>query len=608
MLLLKPTLVSLAFTATAWARRECKNSPDSPAWPSSEDWLALNRSIGGHLIKTAPVASSCYPGNPFNSPENCSDVTDKWSYAAYHSAWPESIDYPIYTNNSCVPKDSTGYSKEKCCNVDGLPRYIVNATIEAHIATAMNWASQRNIRIVVKGTGHDLNGRSTGANALSIWTHNFKHTKHVSRWNVPGRNETADVLICGSGNNWGSAYSAAHKSNRAVVGGEDPTVGLGGLIQNGGHGFLSSHYGLASDQVYQVTLITTDGKRLVANDMQNQDLFWAVRGGGGGQYGVVTEFVLKTHPIPQSVAKGSLSFWAAESTNASEKASWDALSEMVASIPEIMDDGLNGNITAYTKMRAMALGLSKAPVGVAAVVGLVGLNMSASQMDAAVHKLAAKITDLNHDQHSHLNVSYQSATDQSYWSFVKPEPLTSNSAGAVSLMTSRLMGRRELSDIPRSDLKTYLQRALVSENPDSGTMLLFGLQGGRGPADVPSNMRGSVVPAWRSAYAHVFTLGASINATGDASESLKAGASWYEAVKEPVWRDWAPNTGAYMNEGNPFSSTWKKDFYGVNYDKLLTIKRKYDPSESLFVWSGVGSDLWNNDLNTGLLCRVTPEN
>lgn len=129
--------------------------------------------------------------------------------------------------------------------------------------------------------------RSTGAFALSIWTHNFKHAQHRPAWTVPGSNITADVLVLGSGNNWGSANLAAHKVNRAVVGGEDSTVGIGGLIQNGGHGWLSSHYGLASDQVYQATVITTDGKRLVANAVQNQDLFWAVRSGGGGQFGVV---------------------------------------------------------------------------------------------------------------------------------------------------------------------------------------------------------------------------------------------------------------------------------------------------------------------------------
>ena len=136
-------------------------------------------------------------------------------------------------------------------------------------------------------------------------------------------------------------------------------------------------------------------------------------------------------------------------------------------------------------------------------------------------------------------------------------------------------------------------------------MLLFGLQAGLGPANVPEAMRGSTHSAWREAYAHVMTYGASINATADPSESLKSGAEYYETVKEPVWRKWAPNTGAYMNEGNPFSTTWKRDFYGDNYNKLLAIKRKYDPSESLFIWSGLGSDMWNYDLKSGLLCRAS---
>lgn len=408
--------------------------------------------------------------------------------------------------------------------------------------------------------------------------------------------------MCGSGNNWGSVYTAAHRLNRSVVGGEDATVGLGGLIQNGGHGYLSSHYGLASDQVYQVTVVTTDGRLLVANSVQNEDLFWAVRGGGGGQYGVVTEFILKTHPVPQNVVKGSLSFYAASKSNISENASWNALSDVVSLIPDLMDDGLLGNFNAYTKTNTMALGLSEAPLGVAAVIGLIGFNITTEHMDTIVNKLASRVNDIGSG--SYLNISIELASTQSYWSFINPDPFLSNTAGAVSLMTSRLMGRRELSDIAQDKLTAYLQQALASEDPEAGTMLLFGLQGGRGPASVPEHMRGSILPAWRSAYAHVFTLGASINATGDASESLKAAADYYEAVKEPIWRKWAPNTGSYMNEGNPFSGTWKKDFYGENYDKLLSVKRKYDPSESLFVWSGVGSDLWNNDLRTGLLCRM----
>lgn len=148
----------LATTAAA-TYSNCKLTPHDTTWPSPQEWTNLNQSIDGALIQTAPAASSCYPGNPFGSPENCADVTQHWTYAAYHSAWPESVDYSVYTNNSCLPPGAPGYIPERGCTLGALPRYIVNATTERQVATAMRWAAERGIRIVVKGTGHDLSGR-----------------------------------------------------------------------------------------------------------------------------------------------------------------------------------------------------------------------------------------------------------------------------------------------------------------------------------------------------------------------------------------------------------------------------------------------------------------
>lgn len=418
-------------------------------------------------------------------------------------------------------------------------------------------------------------------------------------WKVPGSNATQDVVICGSGNNWGSVYTAVHKMNRTVVGGEDATVGLGGLIQNGGHGLLSSHYGLASDQVYQVTVITTEGRRFVANDVQNKDLFWAVRGAGGGQYGVITEFVLKTHPVPANVVTGGLAFYPAQNSNASGQASWNAMAEAAAQIPDLMDNGLTGTVIALTKKKAMSyLGLTQELPGVSAIVSLTGFNMTTKEMNATLNRLADQLSVGN------VNIRLQSPSSQGYWSSTKPDPHASASSGAVSLMTSHLLGRRELSNIAKERLVTYLQDIMVAQDPTAGSMLLFGLQAGRGTASVPEERRGSTLPAWRTAYAHTMAYGDSVNATDDPSHALRAGADWLDATQEPVWKEWAPESGAYMNEGNPFARSWKHDFYGENYDRLLEIKRKYDPTGSLFVWSGVGSDEWTHDLNSGLLCRV----
>lgn len=145
----------LPYTAT----RFCKITPSDSSWPSTEDWAVLNGTINGALIRTVPSASTCWTGNPYGSTIPCELVGDKWSNGTWHSQQPESIDYQIYANNTCLPTDASGYLAEKGCSVDAFPQYIVNATEESHVAYAMKWASDHHIRITVKGTGHDLNGR-----------------------------------------------------------------------------------------------------------------------------------------------------------------------------------------------------------------------------------------------------------------------------------------------------------------------------------------------------------------------------------------------------------------------------------------------------------------
>ncbi|KAJ6120586.1 hypothetical protein N7523_004866 [Penicillium sp. IBT 18751x] len=106
---------------------------------------------------------------------------------------------------------------------------------------------------------------AAGAFVLYVRSHNFNHVLHPR---LGGCLEAMRPPMCsslGAGNNWGSLYTVAHRVDRTVVGGEDATVVIGELIyQNGGHGLFFSHHGLAFDQVLQVTVITTDGPRLVA--------------------------------------------------------------------------------------------------------------------------------------------------------------------------------------------------------------------------------------------------------------------------------------------------------------------------------------------------------
>jgi hypothetical protein len=137
----------------------CKSTPLDSDWPQRSEWMALNRTLGGALLQTRPVASACYANNPFNSTLSCNEVENQWNSTYFHATLPESIDASIWTNNSCVPPGADGHVEGSSCTLGAYPAYIVNGTSNEIISNAMRWASRRNIRIIVKGTGHDLDGR-----------------------------------------------------------------------------------------------------------------------------------------------------------------------------------------------------------------------------------------------------------------------------------------------------------------------------------------------------------------------------------------------------------------------------------------------------------------
>ncbi|KAI7189255.1 FAD-binding domain-containing protein [Hortaea werneckii] len=581
----------------------CKTTPLDAAWPTQDDWSALNRSVNGMLLRTTPVASSCWLNNPFDSTVSCNDVKANWSSAAFHAELPESLDYPMWANSSCIPPGATGYKESRGCDLGGLPEYILNATSKEEVATALQFASERNIRIVVKGTGHDMNGRSSGAFSLSIWTHNLNKIEHHPSWELPS-GQQKDTFVVGSGQTWGDILDKALSLGRVVTTGQDPSVGIGGYIQGGGHGPLSSTYGLAAHQVLQVTIVTPDGCIFVANDRNNTDLFWAVRGGGGGQFGVVTEYVIETHPAPNTAVLGTLSI--VPNGEAGVNASWDAAASLMAAIPDFMDQGLGGAGTLATGQTASKFSptLSNGTNGVAITQVLFGYNMAADGMSEIVQPFISELRGLH--SNATLTVAF-SATVSNYTTFYSAISGSGN-AGSASLMSSRLLGRKELAQTPKDDVIGYLKTACLGQNATHGSYVTIGMQGGPVMSNISQARWGSVNPVWRSTYVHMIATGADFKAGTDEGpmKQLTLAGDWINQTKESMWQQWAPGTGAYGNEANPFNRNWKHDFYGTSYDRLLEIKQKYDPSFSMFVYNGVGTESWDYDLNSGLLTYWRP--
>lgn len=624
---LRRSLVALLpAVAGALGSTVCKNHPLSPSWPTDDEWKLLNQTTEGALLAGTAPASSCYAGDPLSSGLECDNVKENWFLSQFHGEQPASVGYPYWANSSCVAPNDYAYDERKPCDLGGLPQYVLNATNAAQIATAVKWASSHDIRVVIKGTGHDLNGRcvfppiehflssvllvcttitdfcirSSGAYALSIWTRHLQSIDFDTQWIRPAFNTTENVVIAQSGNTWGRLLKAAAAVDRTVISGQDGTVGLGGFIGGGGNGPLSSTYGLSADQILQATVVTTDGQIIVANDSQNQDLLWAIRGGGPGLYGVVVEFVMRTFPLPENVVMGSLTMSLKD--NKTREATWDGLTTMMRALPDLMDAGVTGyGIATVTEPKISACAISSRQVDIS--MSFYTFNSTRTQWLGLLAPLRDQMTAITGNLSVQVDLSEPTVlpTYLSLFDALNPVP---SQCGDITLSSSRLLGRRELVELDHETVKAYIKSVTVAQVPGKTARLIIGLQGGPGPRNVQQNMRGGLTPAWREAYLHVLATGSSIETEGANPQSaLQAAADWTNKHKESVWQQWAPDSGAYINEANPFNTNFEYDFYGGHYDRLLSIKRKYDPRSIMYVQAGVGSHDWEYSLQDGKLCK-----
>jgi len=187
---------------------------------------------------------------------------------------------------------------------------------EADVAGVIAHARTHNLQFAVRCGGHNVAGSSSAADGIVI-----DLSRYLAGVKVDPEKKIAYV---GGGAVWKSVDDAGMKHGLATPGGTVNHVGVGGLALGGGFGHLSGQHGLVIDNVKQVTIVIADGSILTASDTENQDLFWAVRG-GGPNFGVVTEFVLQLHPQRPTVFAGNLVFpqSTVESVTKAIKEWWD---------------------------------------------------------------------------------------------------------------------------------------------------------------------------------------------------------------------------------------------------------------------------------------------
>ncbi|KAL5340170.1 hypothetical protein BJX70DRAFT_407483 [Aspergillus crustosus] len=265
----------------------CKCTPDHQRWKKL-DWGRLNSTVSGKLIHNLPPAVSCYPGPAYDN-EECAYVNSQWSNTSFQSEEP------------------IGELPGKC-KLGSSPIYSINATEPGDLAAGIAFAQKNNVRLVVRNTGHDLLGKSSGYGSLQIWLKYLqKGIQYQSKYQPSDSCSSGDwrgaAFSVTGGYVWDDVYEEAFARDLIVVGEGDPTVGvIGGYIQGGGHPPANRDFGLASDQILEAQVILADGLIVTANPRSHPDLFTAIRGGRGGTYGVVISVTTKAFPSTPVVA------------------------------------------------------------------------------------------------------------------------------------------------------------------------------------------------------------------------------------------------------------------------------------------------------------------
>jgi len=202
--------------------------------------------------------------------------------------------------------------------IDRRPRFITRCVDVSDVMAAVNFARENELLLAVRGGGHNGGGLGTCDDGLVVDLSDMRGVR------VNSRERTARVA---GGCVWGDVDHATHAFGLATPSGIISTTGVGGLTLGGGLGHLTRKCGLSIDNLLEVDLVMADGSFVTANDSENRDLFWAVRG-GGGNFGVVTSFQFRLHPISQII--GGPTLW--EMEHAADVMKW--YREFIASAPE----------------------------------------------------------------------------------------------------------------------------------------------------------------------------------------------------------------------------------------------------------------------------------
>jgi FAD/FMN-containing dehydrogenase len=569
-------------TTAAPLRRRVR--PGDPLWPSATAWDDLKRSVGGRLVKLDAPFAGCAAG---------ADAPSCTAALARLKNGFDMGDQPNFTHTSGW---LDAWSSQPSA-------YAVAARTTADVVAAVDFARTHDLRLVVKGGGHSYQGTSDAPDSLLVWTRHMNDVRiepaFVAR-NCGAAPQPA--VTVGAGAMWIDAYDAVTtRTGRYVQGGGCTSVGVAGLVQSGGFGNFSKRWGTAAAGLLEAEVVTADGQVRIANACTNPDLFWALKGGGGGSVGIVTRLTLRTRELPATFG-GVFCRIRAED----DAAFRTLIGKFVAFYADSLFNphwgeqfAFSGDNTVDVSMVFQDLDEAGARRAWAPLIdwvrGQAGctfdqpfkvVTLPARHFwDAAYfreHAPGFMVCDPRPGAPAH-HAMWKGDTDQEGWfihgyqSAWLPAALLDagrqQSLADALFQSSRhwrvaLHVNKGLAGAPQAERDAARDTATNPAVLDAFALAI--IAGGDGP-HFPGMPGGAVDPARCRPRAQ---------AIGKAMDALRVV---------------APRAGSYVSESDYFLQDWQDAFWGANYPRLAQVKRKYDPDGLFFVRHGVGSEAWSDD-------------
>jgi FAD/FMN-containing dehydrogenase len=586
MIAFEATVTKPAAAAASGPAQFRRVRPSDPAWPSAATWETLNRNVGGHLIKVPPLLGSCTDPNS----AECQDVL-------------RAVKNPYYVGDQPAGTQTAGWVDAW---MSAPSVYAVAARTTEDVVAAVNFARENRLRLVVKGGGHSYQGTSDSADSLLIWTRAMNgialHDAFVTQ-GCEAKQAPQPAVTVDAGCVWMHVYDAVTtKAGRYVQGGGCATVGVAGLVQSGGFGSFSKNYGTAASGLLEAEVVTADGQVRIANACTNPDLFWGIKGGGGGSLGVVTRLTLRTRELPAIFGGASVTIKAA-----SDAAFHRLIARFVGFYAESLLNPHWGESVTFGSVNTFAASMvfqGLEPQEAVAVWRPFLDWVASSPRDFAV-TTPADIGGGPARNHWNAEFLKNSRPGRAFFDQRPGAPADNVWFAEQNTELGIFIHGFQSLWLPASLLQKNRQKrfadALFAATRHYAVMLHFnkGLAG-TNAADVAAAKDTAMNPAVMDAFALAIIAGGDpaayadlLGRPHDLAKAREDAAAIGRAGDE--LRKVVPNAGSYVSESNYFERNWQRSFWGSNYPRLLAVKQKYDPDGLFFVHHGVGSESWSAD-------------